>query len=429
MTITGTIDPNFAGITVDVTNTCIDLPASLVNMTNVSQSRNANCPTTSTTSTSSSPSITSTLSTSTNPSANPTFSNPSSTLTTATSSNTTSAPPDNGSAGGSSVPILPLALGIVGGVVVIALAVIAALLIRRSRRKGADGESSNQSNANAHAAEPFIKPLPPPNQPAAFLLTNASQGTPPALTTTAGAPTTIESLSTAPAVFFAAASASSAGSTQSAGLPASPVRLSGPLFGGLGDDPNKVVVFGNEKVHAVALADVSLIDSPKQDVKKDEAKMGPVPPPRTSVSVLGDTKGPATITLAPAPVSPTSGSGITPPPRTVTASTRTAWSGSGGRAGAVADSNWLVQVSRWTPVQVRDHLIGMGIGSGPARLLEDCGVDGYQLLLLTHDRLVSLGVREANARALVLFAAERVRQGPMAGVEDPRGDMAPPMYE
>ncbi|KAJ3116540.1 LRR receptor-like serine/threonine-protein kinase fls2 [Phlyctochytrium bullatum] len=70
----------------------------------------------------------------------------------------------------------------------------------------------------------------------------------------------------------------------------------------------------------------------------------------------------------------------------------------------------LELAARWTPSQVRDKLVSMGIGPMLAALLEGNGVTGYQLLTMTDDGLGALGVSDKNARALMMFAVRIIKE-------------------
>ncbi|KAJ3115009.1 hypothetical protein HDU96_001360 [Phlyctochytrium bullatum] len=74
--------------------------------------------------------------------------------------------------------------------------------------------------------------------------------------------------------------------------------------------------------------------------------------------------------------------------------------------------------ARWTPSQVRDKLVSMGIGAMLAALLEGNGVTGYQLLSMTDDGLGALGVSDKNARALLMFAVRIIKEMHQSGGGD-----------
>ncbi|KAJ3110216.1 hypothetical protein HDU96_006825 [Phlyctochytrium bullatum] len=87
------------------------------------------------------------------------------------------------------------------------------------------------------------------------------------------------------------------------------------------------------------------------------------------------------------------------------------------------DTGYANFIARWTPSQVRDRLVSMGIGPMLAALLEGNGVTGYQLLTMTDDGLGALGVSDENARALMLFAVRRMKEMYQRG----RGDVGRPL--
>ncbi|KAJ3110217.1 hypothetical protein HDU96_006826 [Phlyctochytrium bullatum] len=326
-----------------------------------------------------------------------------------------------GSAGATGAPVLPIALGVVAAVVVAVGVVVAVLMVRRARRRGETVKKGVEEVGGVGgvgfagvAAKPLLE-----------VGAGAQLGAPVAMHAGLIAPTDAKGLAAATVVpvsggFGAAAAASTASdpslssASSEAAVPRNPVpppREHAALEGRFRGETE--VVAGAK----VAVATVLM---------KNEKEVGGVlfPAAETTGSVVGGSMVDAKAAEARVPPTRTASVAVSPTLRTPPSRTGSVVSGTGS-----GDAAWLVRVSRWTPAQVRDRLVGMGIGPGPARLLEGKGVDGYQLLLLNEERLVVLGVQDADARALVLFAAERLRRGNAGGVEEESGGVALPMYD
>ncbi|KAJ3099837.1 hypothetical protein HDU97_002713, partial [Phlyctochytrium planicorne] len=96
----------------------------------------------------------------------------------------------------------------------------------------------------------------------------------------------------------------------------------------------------------------------------------------------------------------------------------------------------ISEASGWTPGQVSMWLESMDVSPRLAAVLRENGVTGYQLLLLTDQRLVGMGVESSVSREIVLHVVEVLRRsgggdvgGSSAGGGIGRsGTVAPPQY-
>ncbi|KAJ3116513.1 hypothetical protein HDU96_009499 [Phlyctochytrium bullatum] len=293
--------------------------------------------------------------------------------------------------GASSSAVLPIALGIGVTIVVVALAVVA-MFLWRARRKDANGAADDNAKKLdaglvAAPASPSVgadtKYLPTtverPSQPARPAPGTSNQAPP---TTSLDTKTGLPAATLVPVLGIGPATASEPSLSSAPSYTSTPSRR-------------------DEKagVRSAGLPPASLSVPAAAAAKAREAGLAPATRAAT----------PASSESAPRTSAPRPTTQVVP-------------------AAAAGDPTWLVRVSRFTPAQVRDRLVGVGMDATSAETIEEGGLDGYGLLLLTEDRLMGLGF-DADARAAVLAAAERVRMGPVAGVDDPREDMAPPMYE
>ncbi|KAJ3100553.1 hypothetical protein HDU97_002134 [Phlyctochytrium planicorne] len=83
----------------------------------------------------------------------------------------------------------------------------------------------------------------------------------------------------------------------------------------------------------------------------------------------------------------------------------------------------MFDASTWSPSQVAQWLESVDVSPRLAAILKENGVTGYQLLLLTDERLVEMGVELQLSRRIVMEAVETLR----AGNAGARGHSAPPV--
>ncbi|KAJ3108063.1 hypothetical protein HDU97_002298 [Phlyctochytrium planicorne] len=74
------------------------------------------------------------------------------------------------------------------------------------------------------------------------------------------------------------------------------------------------------------------------------------------------------------------------------------------------------EVSRWDRDRVANLLESMELSSRVVSTLHDRNVTGYELLVMTEDRLLEFGIHQAIAREIILSVVARLRQGSSASV-------------
>ncbi|KAJ3118132.1 hypothetical protein HDU96_003661 [Phlyctochytrium bullatum] len=80
-----------------------------------------------------------------------------------------------------------------------------------------------------------------------------------------------------------------------------------------------------------------------------------------------------------------------------------------------ANAHAAVVVARWTPAQVSEKLMEMGVGAALVAALEDNGVDGARLLALNDTQLADMGINQPLSRRLILQAAQYIVEGAATG--------------
>ncbi|KAJ3100566.1 hypothetical protein HDU97_002147 [Phlyctochytrium planicorne] len=95
--------------------------------------------------------------------------------------------------------------------------------------------------------------------------------------------------------------------------------------------------------------------------------------------------------------------------------------------GSSAPSSSLLEAAKWTPEQVADWLEAMDVSPRLSALLKENGVTGYQLLVLTNEKLMEIGVVQEVSREFVLNVVDKLRGG-RAQVSGVVQNPAPPQY-
>ncbi|KAJ3100562.1 hypothetical protein HDU97_002143 [Phlyctochytrium planicorne] len=86
----------------------------------------------------------------------------------------------------------------------------------------------------------------------------------------------------------------------------------------------------------------------------------------------------------------------------------------------------FADVASWTPDQVSDWLESMDVSPRVASILKGNAVTGYQLLLVTDEKLVQLGIDHERSRQIILVGLERLRGGNSQNVITRSTTLAPP---
>ncbi|KAJ3100557.1 hypothetical protein HDU97_002138 [Phlyctochytrium planicorne] len=90
------------------------------------------------------------------------------------------------------------------------------------------------------------------------------------------------------------------------------------------------------------------------------------------------------------------------------------------------------EASTWTPSQVAYWLESVDVSSRLATMLKEHGVTGYQLILMTEERLLEMGIELSLSRRMVMEAVEMLRVGSSRSASAAGNDVvasaAPPQY-
>ncbi|KAJ3206191.1 hypothetical protein HDU67_008345 [Dinochytrium kinnereticum] len=68
----------------------------------------------------------------------------------------------------------------------------------------------------------------------------------------------------------------------------------------------------------------------------------------------------------------------------------------------------ISEVGEWSPERVSEWLLSAGLGVSIVTILNDHGVNGYMLLLLSDQKLIEMGIHIPTARALILTAVDEL---------------------
>ncbi|KAJ3104829.1 hypothetical protein HDU97_008799 [Phlyctochytrium planicorne] len=71
-------------------------------------------------------------------------------------------------------------------------------------------------------------------------------------------------------------------------------------------------------------------------------------------------------------------------------------------------ANRMTEIAGWTCFQVQEALVASGVDSDSVRILTNNGVNGYLLLLLSDEKLKSMGIEPLSARNSILLAINQI---------------------